>query len=144
MRENAKRPKLVWVIFIFFIFSGFVGLYKLYGVSTGTIILPEGVTAPSGIFYYAKAIVGLACIFLYAILLFLRQEIAKWFILGYVIFNIISELYSFAFSTLPGILEEHKTMYFGLLVVSWIIYALIVRYTFRLKEKNYYADAKSI
>ena len=143
MDEKAKRPILVWVISIYFILSGLWGLVNLYGISTGAIELPEGMTAPSGIFHYIKVIAAAACLLLSAILLFFRQEIAKWFFLGYLIYSIISGLYSFVFSTLPGILEENKTMYFGFIVISWIIFALIVRYTFKLKEKNYYAVAES-
>ncbi len=143
MSEYVKRPKLVWVISIYFILSGLWGLVNLYGVSTGAIKLPEGMTEPSGIFHYIKVIAAAACLLLSAVLLFFRQEIAKWFFLGYLIYSIISGLYSFVFSTLPGILEENKTMYIGSVVLSWIIFALVVRYTFRLKEKNYYAVAKS-
>ena len=76
-------------------------------------------------------------------MLFLRQEIAKWFFLGYLIYMIISGIYSSVFSTLPGLLEEQKITYLGMQIMSWVIYAFIVRYTFGLKDKNYYAVEKN-
>ena len=135
MSNEAKRPKWVWVIFIWFLFAGVSGLYKIYTISSGSMVLPEGIAKPSGALYYIKA-VGISVFFMAAAsLLFMRKEVAKWLFSVLLIYTFISGAFTLITMNIP---EQYKTMTIGINIITWAMYSLITWYSFKLKDKNYY------
>ncbi len=140
MNNDKKRPKLIWIIFIYMVLGGIYGLYSFYNISTGSIQLPEGFIKPSGVFYYLNAIIIFPLWILTAFLLFFRKEVAKWFFIGLLVYSILNSIDTSIYTTLP---EQYHTIVVIAEIISLIIFALVTRYTFKLKEKEYYIIASS-
>ena len=140
MNNEGKRPKLVWIISIYMTFGGIYVLYSFYNISTGSMQLPEGFIKPSGVFYYAKAIITSSLWLVTAFLLFFRKEITKWFFLGLLAYSILNDIYTSIFTILP---EEYHTIAIVSKIIGLVIFALVTWYVFKLNEKGYYIVTSS-
>ncbi|WP_295798075.1 hypothetical protein [uncultured Microbulbifer sp.] len=139
MSSTEKRPVWVWIIFIWFLVSAVSGVFQLYAMYSGAIELPEGFERPSGALFYLKAFITLALATAAAVLLFLRNSTARWLFLILLFVSLVSGVHTLFTQKFPA---ESATMIKVTSALTWALYALIVWYTFRLKEKGYYRDSR--
>ena len=138
MNSINKRPKWVLVILVWFVYSGLYGMNQFYDVVTNTLIMPEGFSYPSVIESFIQSFLFQFLYMVAAILLFFRVSASRRLFLIMLILYIPSILYAILSGSMP---ESHMETIIIVGLITFIIYALITRYTFRLADANYYVSS---
>ncbi len=138
MNNINKRPKLVLVILVWFVYSGLYGMHQFYEVVTGALIMPEGYTYPTVIESFLQSFLQQFLYMVAAILLFFKVSASRWLFLIMLILFIPSMLYGILSRSIS---ESHMETIIIVGLITFIFYALITRYTFKLAAANYYVSS---
>ena len=140
MNNINKRPKWVLVILVWFVYSGLFGMKQFYDVITHALVMPEGFPYPSVIESFIQSFCFQFIYMVAAILLFFRVSANRWLFLIMLALYIPSILYSLLSGSVP---ESHMQTIIIAGIITFIFYALITKYTFRLVATNYYVSSNN-
>jgi len=135
MKAVTTRPKRVWAICIWFMFSGITGISKTYLIYTKQYPLPAGMAQPTDFLYFALSLVGAILSIAVAVLLFKRNELARWLFAAICGLGVLSYLYMDKSGSIP---RENSAFVAAFTVVMTGIYIQITVYSFSLFDRGYF------